>query len=58
MDKKIQVQVKNVYGNDLIYPLNYKKELYDLTGKKTLTNNHVQALKVLGFEFEIVTNKL
>lgn len=49
--KQITVEVKNVYGNELIYPMQYQKELQVLTGCKTLTRSHLQALKVLGFTF-------
>lgn len=51
---KIQVQVKSVYGKQLVYPVSYKKELEDLTGKKTLDNKIIIALKNLGFTFETV----
>jgi hypothetical protein len=49
----IQIEVKNVYGKDLFYPVNFVNELYTLTGSKTLTHNHIIALKTLGFTFEI-----
>ena len=36
MDKNLQVVVKNVYGNDLIYPAcNTTKMITELTGTKT-----------------------
>lgn len=48
----IVIKTKNVYGNDLHYPMNYVDELKDLTGSKTLTLKHIQALKGLGFTFQ------
>ena len=52
---KIKVKVKNIYGNDLIYPLDFKNDLQNLTGAKTLSKKHIEALKNLGFTFEIIT---
>jgi ssDNA-specific exonuclease RecJ len=52
---KIKCYKKNVYGNDLIYPVDFKKELEDLTGKRTLNNRDLDCLKKLGFEIEFVT---
>ncbi|KKL19916.1 hypothetical protein LCGC14_2460670 [marine sediment metagenome] len=52
MQKIIKVKIKNVYGNNLCYPLTYAKELETLTGNKTLTARNVEALKGLGFSFE------
>lgn len=44
----IKVRVKNVYGNDLIYPITHQTELATLTGKKTLDQRDIQALQALG----------
>lgn len=49
----IQVEVRNVYGVDRIYPLTHTQALKQLTGTLTLSNQHVEALKALGFEFEV-----
>jgi hypothetical protein len=51
MTNQIVVEKKTVYGNDLLYPLNYQQELFTLTGQKTLSQRHIKALRGMGFEF-------
>ena len=58
MDKIIKVQVKSVYGKDLIYPLNNQEDLKVLTKQKTLTPLQVQALRSLGLQVEIEQVKI
>jgi len=49
-----QVEIKNIYGNDLIYPMNEQaKILAKIAGKVTLTPITVELAKQLGFTFEI-----
>ena len=55
MSKIIEVKVKNVYGIDRIYPMTFSNELEALTGTKTLSAEHIAALKKLGFEFKPVS---
>ncbi len=50
---EIRVKVKNVFGKDLFYPLDYAQPLEALTGQKTLTPKSVEALKELGFTFQV-----
>ena len=58
MDKNLQVVVKNVYGNDLIYPAcNTTKMITELTGTKTLVPYQINILKKIGYNFEIITEK-
>lgn len=49
----IEVTMKSVYGQDLIYVLDpdVQKNIQTLTGRKTLTESDIVALKNLGFEF-------
>lgn len=50
-----QVQIKEVYGNTTIYPLNEQAQvLAQIAGTKTLTPQTVKLAKLLGFHFEIV----
>jgi hypothetical protein len=50
-----QVEIKEVYGNKTIYPLNDQaKLLAQIAGTKTLTALTVKLAKDLGFTFEIV----
>ena len=58
MKTTIRISIRNVYGNDLVYPLTYTNELQALTGNKTLTTKHMQALKSMGFEFESIPESL
>ncbi len=51
MNKIIRVKTKTVYGNELIYPLDYTEQLKTLTGRLTLTKSDITALKGLGFSF-------
>ena len=47
----IEVERKEVYGNTLTYVKkeSVRKSIKKLTGRKTLTNYDVEALKELGF---------
>lgn len=54
----IRVKIVNQYGKERIYPVNRIKELETLTGTKTLTDKHIDALKSLGFTFEVIPDKL
>lgn len=52
---KIQVTIKNVYGNDLIYPVcETSKNLADLADKRTLTHREIKIIKRLGYSIEVV----
>lgn len=57
MDKEntILVEIKSVYGRDMIYPLSHIQELENLTGKKTLSKSHIESLKKLGFTIKVKT---
>lgn len=58
MDKNLQVVVKNVYGNDLIYPAcNTTKMITELTGTKTLVPHQIKILKQNGYNLEIITER-
>jgi hypothetical protein len=55
----IQVNIKQVYGVDRIYPVNDKAIiLTQLTNKKTLDNRDIELIKQLGYEIEVITKKL
>tara|TARA_R110000751_G_scaffold53334_1_gene115623 strand:- start:256 stop:429 length:174 start_codon:yes stop_codon:yes gene_type:complete len=56
---QIVVKVKNVYGNELIYPVCEHAEMVtELTGTKTLSQRNIATLKRLGFEFIVESQKL
>jgi hypothetical protein len=55
----IQVNIKQVYGVDRVYPVNDKAIiLTQLTNKKTLDNRDIQLIKQLGYEIEVLTKQL
>jgi hypothetical protein len=53
----IEVQIKNVYGNELKYITDKDIAILisQLTGRTTLTDSDVKALKGLGFTFSVFT---
>lgn len=52
----VQVQIKNVYGNEQIYPVCDKAKTFAaMVGQKTLTRRDIQHIKALGYTVEVVT---
>ena len=52
---KITVYTKNVYGNNLIYPIgNLAHSFIKLTGTKTLSKYHLNIIRSMGIEVEQV----
>ena len=52
---KLQVQVKNVFGNELIYPVcKDAKFLCGVAGTKTFTDALIRMCKHHGYAFEFV----
>jgi hypothetical protein len=59
MNNIIKVEKKRVYGNDLIYVKSeHEPALVVLTGKLTINEKDISALKDLGFEFEVIAPEL
>ena len=52
MEKTIVVEIKSVYGVERFYAKTHSKAIEMLTGTKTLSNSHLHALTLLGFEIE------
>jgi len=51
---EILVTLKNVYGNDTIYPACPKAETFaKLAGTKTLTLDTIKLIKVLGYTVSV-----
>ena len=58
MKKELQVMIKNVYGNDLIYPAcDTTKMITELTGAKTLVPHQIKILKKNGYNLEVITER-
>jgi hypothetical protein len=55
----IQVNIKNVYGVERIYPVNDQAIfLTQLTNKKTLDSKDIELIKKLGYQIEVINKKL
>jgi hypothetical protein len=56
----IQVNIKQVYGVERIYPVNDQKAiiLAQLTRKKTLDRADINLIKKLGYNVEVVAEKI
>tara|TARA_R100001460_G_scaffold7778_1_gene19499 strand:+ start:111 stop:284 length:174 start_codon:yes stop_codon:yes gene_type:complete len=49
----LTIEIKNVYGNDLIYPVcDTAKKLCSITGYKTFNTNTIETLKEIGYVFK------
>ena len=61
MNNTVEVSIKEVYGNELVYPVNMTaKQLCSLTGKKTLAMHDLATILELGYTVKEVntSNKL
>ena len=58
MEKKtntLTVETKNLYGNDLVYPVCDKAKLFaSIANTKTLGVNTIVLIKKLGYNFEVI----
>jgi hypothetical protein len=55
---RIQVEIKNVYGNEAIYPVCDKARGFaELLNQKTLTRNDIAKIKAIGFEVIVTSNQ-
>lgn len=51
---KIIVAIRNVFGNELIYPVCEKAKLFSqLCGGKTFSPTNIRAIKALGYTVEV-----
>lgn len=58
--KQIDIEVRNVYGNETIYILDHIFSLKHraLTGKKTISQNDINVYRTLGVKFRVVTKQV
>jgi len=50
----ITVSIKNVYGNEMIYPVCDRSKLFvDLIGKKTFSKRDIELIKKLGYTISV-----
>lgn len=53
----IQVQIKNVYGEERIYPVSPEAKVFaEMLGQTTLTRQNVAKIKQLGYTVAVVTD--
>ena len=59
MNNTLLVQVKNNYGSEVIYPIcNNSRLIAKLAGTKTITDDAVKILKLLGYSFNQVSKEI
>lgn len=59
MVSELVVLIKNVYGQELIYPACEKSMIFaQIAGDKTLTEKNVNLLKKAGFTFKVKNKKI
>ncbi|MFO0906826.1 MAG: hypothetical protein U0835_00405 [Isosphaeraceae bacterium] len=57
MDQTIQVEIKTLYGRDVIYPACEKAGVFcKMLKQATLTDVDVQRIKELGFTVQVVSS--
>lgn len=55
----IQIQIKQVYGEEKIYPVCDKAKTFaEMLGQKTLTPRDLTYIRALGYAFEVQTPTL
>lgn len=55
LDMTVLVEIKNVYGNETIYPKNdVARKFAEIAGTKTLTRDVVNMIKDLGYSFLVI----
>ena len=55
---ELEVQIKNLYGRDVIYPVCEKAQLLTrLSGNRTLTAEAIAVIKGLGYTFTTTTTR-
>ena len=55
---KLEIQIKNIYGRDVVYPVCEKAQLLTrLSGNRTLTDEAIAVIKKLGYTFTTTTTQ-
>ena len=55
MDNNLEIMVKNVYGNELIYPqCEQAKKLANFKGTKTFNELDLQRLNSMGYKLSLI----
>ena len=57
MTQQIQIEIRNVYGNETIYPVcAHAKFLAAMAGTRTLTREKVRFILANGYDVQVVGN--
>lgn len=57
--KTITVKIKNVYGNELVYPVCEDANTFaELIGKKTFSSYDLTLIEKLGYQLELEQQKI
>ena len=58
MNLIVEVKIKNIYGEDRIYPVNHMAlEFIKLIGKKTFSNANISTIKQMGYEIVVAPTR-
>jgi hypothetical protein len=56
---KVIVEIKNVYGKELVYPICENAKLFaKIAGSKTLSGDTIKHMKSLGVQFELAQKEI
>jgi hypothetical protein len=56
---EIQIEMKNLYGENKYYPICEKSKIFaDLLKQKTLTKNDLEKIKSLGIQINLIQPKI
>jgi hypothetical protein len=56
---QIQVRMREVFGNETVYPVCETAKLFaKIAGTKTLSPTALSSIKALGYEIEVIPSKL
>lgn len=56
---QIQVRMREVFGNETVYPVCETAKLFaKIAGTKTLSPTMLSSIKALGYEIEVIPSKL
>ena len=56
---KVIVEIKTVYGKELVYPICEQAKLFaKIAGSKTLSDDTIKHMKALGVQFELAQKEV
>ena len=55
--KELRYYIRSSYGRDRRFPVDHAEEILALTGKTTISDKHFEALKGMGFNLVLVSER-